>query len=129
MRRKEFTGKIRAAAFLRCGGKCENCKAQLKLGEGEYDHIIPYALSEDSSIENCQVLCVPCHRGVGAKTAQDQKTISKAKRNNQKHLGITRPKQTIKSAPFAKSKKPDRGAPNKGMPPLPRPQLYREESP
>ena len=91
MKRIEFDKKTRAEAFRRCGGKCEGCQMKLKAGEGEYDHIIPYALSEDSTLSNCQVLCVPCHRGVGAKTSDDIKAISKAKRNWLKHNGIKKP--------------------------------------
>lgn len=116
MRRKEFTGKIRKQAFIRCGSKCEACNAALKIGEGEYDHIIPWALSEDSSIENCQVLCVPCHRGVGAKTADDQRHIAKAKRREAKHIGITKPAGTLKSAGFPISEKSAARQPKQALP-------------
>src|SRR5579864_3551037 len=99
MKRKEFSQKTRGLAFLRCGGLCEGCSMKLKVSEGEYDHVIPYALSEDSSLENCQVLCVPCHRGVGAKTSNDVRIIAKAKRNEAKHRGIKEKK------PWSKFKK------------------------
>lgn len=87
MKRVEFSKKVRAEAFARANGKCEACGAKLKTGEGEYDHIIAFFLTQDSSLENCQVLCVPCHRGVGAKTADDQRMISKVKRLKAKHEG------------------------------------------
>jgi len=87
MARTEFSKKIRAQAFLRCKGFCEGCNAHLKVGEGEYDHRIPDALGGEATLDNCQVLCVPCHRGVGAKTAQDVKTIAKVKRIQMKHNG------------------------------------------
>lgn len=87
MKRQEFSGKVRAQAFARCRGKCEKCGAWLKVGAGEYDHIIPYYLSQDSSLDNCQVLCVPCHRGAGAKTADDQRVIAKVKRVKAKFDG------------------------------------------
>lgn len=100
--RTEFSKKVRAEAFLRCDGKCQSCGMKLKQSEGEYDHIIPYALSEDSTLSNCQVLCVPCHRGVGAKTSEDIKAISKAKRNWLKHTGAwPKSKATIKSRGFS----------------------------
>lgn len=91
--RVEFTKKVRVEAFVRAGGLCENpsCKAKLKVGEAEYDHRIPFYISRDSSIENCQVLCVPCHRGPGAKTADDQRTIAKIKRVKMKHEGTFPP--------------------------------------
>lgn len=90
MKREEFSDKVRAQAFLRCGGKCESCGMRLKVSEGEYDHVIPYFLTQDSTLSNCQVLCVPCHRGVGAKTAADQKVISKVKRVKAKHDGTAK---------------------------------------
>ena len=100
--RVEFDKKTRIAAFARCGGKCESCEAKLKVGEGEYDHVIPYFLSRDSSLGNCQVLCVPCHRGVGAKTADDQRIISKVKRVKMKHEGtFPASKAKIKSRGFS----------------------------
>jgi 5-methylcytosine-specific restriction enzyme A len=103
MARIEFSKKVRAAAFLRCGGNCEGCGMKLKRGEAEFDHRIAYFLSQDSSLENCQVLCVPCHRGVGAKTADDQKIISKVKRTKAKHEGTFPPsKAKIRSAGFGK---------------------------
>ncbi|AEH79687.1 HNH endonuclease [Sinorhizobium medicae] len=102
---REFSKKVRAEAFLRCGGKCQTCGSVLKVGEGEYDHIVPYALSEDSTLSNCQVLCVPCHRGEGAKTSDDIKAISKAKRNWLKHTGAwPKSKSKIKSRGFPKSR-------------------------
>lgn len=85
--RVEFSKKVRAEAFARANGCCKKCQARLKAGEGEYDHIVAFWLTQDSSLENCQVLCVPCHRGVGAKTADDQKMISKVKRIKAKHDG------------------------------------------
>lgn len=103
--RVEFDKKTRGLAFARCGGKCEKCSAKLKLREGEYDHIIPYFLTQDSTLSNCQVLCVPCHRGIGAKTADDQKMIAKVKRIHAKHFGL-HPKSAnpIRSAGFRKTR-------------------------
>lgn len=103
--RVEFSKKTRAEAFARCGGKCESCGMKLKAGEGEYDHTIPFWVSRDSSLDNCQVLCVPCHRGVGAKTADDQRTISKIKRVKAKHEGtFPASKAKIRSRGFSTSR-------------------------
>ncbi|MQW00683.1 HNH endonuclease [Sinorhizobium medicae] len=102
---RAFSKKIQGQAFLRCGGKCEKCQAHLKVGEGEYDHIVPYALSEDSTLSNCQVLCVPCHRGEGAKTSDDIKAIAKAKRNWLKHTGAwPKSKSKIQSRGFGRTR-------------------------
>jgi 5-methylcytosine-specific restriction endonuclease McrA len=103
--RVEFSKKTRIEAFARCGGKCEKCKSRLKVSEGEYDHIIPYFMSRDSSIDNCQVLCVPCHRGPGAKTADDQRVISKIKRVKMKHDGTFPPtKAKLRSRGFSSTR-------------------------
>ena len=87
MIRQEFSRKTRVIAFERCAGKCEKCGMRLKVGEGEYDHILPAAFGGEATIENCQVLCVPCHRGPGGKTAQDVKAIRKSDRIRAKHTG------------------------------------------
>lgn len=103
--RVEFDKKTRIAAFDRCGGKCEKCEMKLKVGTGEYDHVIPYYISRDSSLSNCQVLCTPCHRAPGAKTADDQRDIAKVKRIKMKHEG-TYPasKAKIRSRGFSNSR-------------------------
>lgn len=99
--RVEFDKKTRTLAFARCGGKCEKCEMKLKVGEGEYDHVIPYFISRDSSLSNCQVLCTPCHRAPGAKTADDQRDIAKVKRIQAKHNG-THKKSSGFQSPFRK---------------------------
>jgi 5-methylcytosine-specific restriction endonuclease McrA len=83
--RQEFTKKQRAEIWLRADGHCQGCKAKLKVGEGEYDHIIPFALTQDTSVENGQLLCRVCHSGKTHKS--DRPRISKAERMRLKHLG------------------------------------------
>ena len=105
--RVEFTKKVRVEAFVRAGGLCENpsCKAKLKVGEAEYDHRIPFYISRDSSLDNCQVLCRPCHRAPGAKTADDQRTIAKIKRVKMKHEGTFPPSRAkLRSRGFSNSR-------------------------
>lgn len=103
--RREFSKKTRAEAFLRCGGKCEACHAVLKTGEAEFDHVIPCALGGEATLENCQVLCRTCHRGAGAKTADDQARISKAKRQYLKHNGLwPQSKAKLQSRGFGKTR-------------------------
>lgn len=103
--RKEFSKKTRIEVFARAAGRCEKCEAKLKVGEGEYDHIIPCALGGDNDVSNAALLCVPCHRGIGAKTADDQKMIAKVKRIHAKHFGL-HPKSAnpIRSAGFRKTR-------------------------
>lgn len=103
MSRREFSKKTRIEVFARAGGRCEKCEAKLKVGEGEYDHILPCALGGDNDASNAALLCVPCHRGVGAKTSDDIKAISKTKRNWLKHIGAWPKSPTpLKSRGFPK---------------------------
>jgi len=91
MPRREFSAKTKAAAFLRANGVCENpkCGARLTVGKFHYDHDTPDGLGGEPTLENCVVLCTPCHK---EKTATvDVPRIAKAKRRQQKHLGIRKP--------------------------------------
>lgn len=122
-RSSEFSKKVRIEAFKRCAGKCEKCAAVLKVGEGEYDHVIPLALTGESTLANCQVLCQPCHRAPGAKTADDVKNIAKAKRREAKHTGVVKPAGDIQGRGFAQSEKSSKRATRPSLPPR---QLFRE---
>lgn len=94
MARVEFSRKVRAAVFLRAGGHCENatCRAKLKLGEGQYDHILPCILGGEATVENCQLICTVCHK---AKTADDIRRTRKADRMRDKHTGAARKQSTF----------------------------------
>jgi 5-methylcytosine-specific restriction enzyme A len=126
-RASEFTKKVRGLAFARCKGKCEKCSAALKVGEGEYDHVIPLALGGESTLENCEVLCRPCHRDPGSKTAQDVKRIAKAKRTAAAHTGVSKPAGTIQSPGFAKPSRPAKSSRWDFLPPLEPKQLFSKE--
>ncbi len=86
--RKEFSRKVRAQAHLRANGCCEACGARLKVGEGEYDHVLPDELGGEPTLENCKLLCVVCHK---AKTADDIRRIRKADRQRDRHTGAFKP--------------------------------------
>ncbi len=89
--RREFTTKIKAAAFQRSGGNCEGCTARLYVGKFHYDHRIPDGLTGEPTLSNCVVLCVACH---GVKTTKhDVPAIARAKRREAKHIGATKPKR------------------------------------
>lgn len=99
MSRKEFSRKTRVQAFARCGGRCEKCSAHLKVGEGEYDHVLPAELGGDASLENCQVICRACHK---AKTAGDIRAIRKSDRMRDKHTGAFKRAPRLRGRPFTK---------------------------
>jgi hypothetical protein len=85
---RHFSNDVERTAFFRCGGRCP-CGAKLTSGNIRYDHSVPWALSFDSSLGNCQPLCKTCHRD---KTAnRDVPSIAKAKRQADFHQGITGP--------------------------------------
>lgn len=88
MTRREFSAKVKVAAFERCGGLCEQCSRKLYTADINYDHEIPDQLGGEPALENCRVLCRACH---GTKTAKrDVPTIAKAKRRERAHAGIKR---------------------------------------
>ena len=60
--RKEFSDKTKADAFERAGRCCEECGVYLRDGaKKQFDHIKTAYHGGDNSLENCQVLCCPCH--------------------------------------------------------------------
>lgn len=123
MARREFPRKVKRQAIERAGGHCERCKAILKPGEAEVDHVLPDALGGEPVLANAQVLCRVCHRGPNGKTQDDVRRIRKSDRQRDKHTGAVRPKQSIQGRGFPKPEKPKRISKD-ALPELPRPQLY-----
>ena len=83
--RREFSAKVKVAAFQRAAGHCENCTAFLMPGRFAYDHVLPDGLGGEPVLENCAVLCSACH---GSKTASgDVPRIAKMKRQRVSHIG------------------------------------------
>ncbi|MDP4025982.1 HNH endonuclease signature motif containing protein [Methylobacterium sp. NEAU 140] len=108
MSRREFSKAVQRAALARAVGRCEGaltdgsrCPCSLQAGRFHYDHIIPAALTEDASLDNCQVLCRPCH---AAKTVIDLGTIARVRRQRDRHVGIVdphrRPLPGSRASPF-----------------------------
>jgi hypothetical protein len=54
---RNFSAKTKRLAWKRCAGHCEKCTCELTTGNVRYDHVIPWEISHDSSLGNCQVLC------------------------------------------------------------------------
>lgn len=98
--RREFSAKIKLAAFQRANGVCEMCGAQLKPGRIEYDHRVPCALGGEATLKNCECICRECH---SEKThGQDRPAIYKAQRLEKKDAGIRKRSRwpAGKDAPF-----------------------------
>jgi len=95
MSRREFSSKVKRLAYERAGGRCENlldngerCPCTLGRGKFHYDHDLPDWMGGEPTLENCVVLCIPCHR---EKTSGvDIPTIAKAKRIRDREIGIVK---------------------------------------
>lgn len=115
MKRREFTSDQRAQIIARATDdagtiRCEKCSLAVKAGAFEVDHIIAEGMRPDAdkkvklTIADGQLLGKECcHRGDDGKTNDDVAKIAKAKRREAKHTGAARPKQSIRSAGFAKA--------------------------
>ena len=66
---------------------CEICGLPLQVGKIHYDHIVPDQLGGEATLDNCQAVCVGCHKD---KTREDVGRIAKAKRQERKHIGVKR---------------------------------------
>lgn len=103
MPRKEFSARVKHAAWERANGYCEGqvlqwidgelttkrCNAPIDIGNFHYDHIDPdwFGADERDQLSNCQVLCRACHVG---KTKNDIARIAKAKRIIRKRIKAKR---------------------------------------
>lgn len=84
-KRAEFSESTKATAYEREGGRCQECGKPTYRG-AEYDHRIPCALGGTNELENCVVLCAPCHK---RKTREhDRPAIDKSKRIAEKRMGL-----------------------------------------
>ena len=88
MSRRRFSAKALTEHLLSFDGKCAECGWKVGGAAGlEWDHVLPLEMGGDDDLDNLQPLCRPCHR---AKTRQDAGHIAKARRMQQRALGIKR---------------------------------------
>jgi len=87
VKRREFSAKVKLQAWERAGGLCEVvwCKGKLMPGKFAYDHVIPDWMGGEPELENCQVICQPCHKD---KTNKDAASIAKSRRIIKRVAGI-----------------------------------------
>ena len=136
MPRAEFSRKTKREALKRADYKCEatgpefgfkpgqRCNCSLSLGV-QFDHVIPDARMGMNDLDNCEALCIACHK---VKTKADVKRIRKSDRQRDRDTGVIRPKGTLKGAGFAKSAKPPKTSRHDWAPKLTS-QLYVEKEP
>jgi hypothetical protein len=51
---------VKIAVAVRDEGLCQHCGTSA--GPMQYDHVIPYSMGGDNSVENIQLLCQRCNR-------------------------------------------------------------------
>lgn len=98
MPRKEFPKSVKVAAVKRATRDgvtyCEGCC--LPMRKWHYDHDNPDGLTGQPTLDNCKLLCIPCH---GVKTPKDVAKIARAKRREALALGVHKP-PTLKGQGF-----------------------------
>lgn len=87
--RQEFSAKTKLQAWERSKGTCEACGNKIVSGT-EYDHRIACEFGGGASLDNCVVLCRPCH---AKKTfGEDIPAIAKSRRIRKRVAGIRKPR-------------------------------------
>ena len=84
--RHEFTNATKLAAWKRAHGHCEQCGILFAGKRGHYDHIVSCAMGGSNELDNCQLICEPCHREKTGK--EDIPAIAKSNRVRERHAGI-----------------------------------------
>jgi 5-methylcytosine-specific restriction protein A len=108
--------------------KCAISERPFQTGDMiEYDHVIPLrdwiGEGHGNREGNLQAILAAKHK---IKTAIENSKRAKVKRTKMKHEGTKRPKQSMQSAPFARSEKAERKANRAPKPSLPPRQIYQE---
>ncbi len=98
--RREFSKQVKRDAFMRANGNCENkqCGARLTIGKFHYDHDIADGLGGEPTLDNCMVLCTPCHKEKTAK--RDVPAIARTKRIQDRQRGIRQPRKITRWRKF-----------------------------
>lgn len=88
--RREFSAKVRVAAFERAKGRCERCTGLLRPGKFRYNHRTPDALGGEPTLDNCEVLCIACDHP--QTYGKDIPAIAKSKRIRKHRAGVRKPR-------------------------------------
>lgn len=119
--RKSFSRKDRVSIFTLRNGKCYLCNGEIIGSDWDIEHRVPVAMGGDNEPDNLELAHRKCH---ASKTKTDVGNIAQAKRREAKHKGFIRPKQSIQSAGFSKTIKPQKLTKS----PLPPRALYKDTS-
>lgn len=100
MARREFSMAVKKAAAARANKLCEGCGGKLHAGGYHYDHDVADGLGGEPTLENCRVLCLPCHK---VKTIEhDNPRMQKADRQRNKIALAIRPPSRLQGPSFPK---------------------------
>jgi 5-methylcytosine-specific restriction protein A len=92
-KRLNFTRKTLRHGYERAHGCCEKCKATLKKGEGEGDHILPAELGGTNDLSNLQILCRVCHKESRRRSCRAERARDKATGAVRAKSALSRPKE------------------------------------
>ena len=62
---RQFTPKMKRAAYERQKGICAKCGKHFEINEMHADHITPWSKGGKTIAENCKMLCADCNRRKG----------------------------------------------------------------
>lgn len=57
--KRTIPNSVKNEVFRRDNGRCTRCQGTYKL---EYDHIVPYAMGGESTVDNLRILCFSCNQ-------------------------------------------------------------------
>jgi 5-methylcytosine-specific restriction protein A len=97
MSRRNFTMAIKRAAAKRAAGRCECCGLPTDGKPIEFDHDKEDTFGGEPTLENCRVICIPCHR---SKTAERARVIAKSNRLRDRRMGVRKSRRTIPGRKF-----------------------------
>lgn len=58
---RTFDPHIKKAVYEQQGGLCKYCNKEYPIGMMHADHIMPWSLGGQTTIDNCQILCKDCN--------------------------------------------------------------------
>ena len=77
--KRKLTDKERGKLYKKQSGICNGCRNKYILKDLADDHIIPFAISQDNSFSNYQLLCTNCNstKGTGTNAYLRKRLIKK----------------------------------------------------
>jgi hypothetical protein len=66
-KKRAFTSLERGILMCWQGGRCNLCKKSITAKTSHVDHVVPHSRGGTTTLQNAQLLCVPCNTSKGAK--------------------------------------------------------------